>query len=347
MNNTSASFKWYPYLIFFLLLLFVHPVNAQQRSQHDLAAWIIAAVADNDTMTINWALHQGGNLDYKRSGNTALAQAIQYKKVSMVAFLLKKGAKTDNVNEEGLTALQFAEKTGDQAIISLLRGKAQQQKETGSQTSDATIEIKPTGTESSQSHAGTKTDSYHYRVGQKVLHSRDKGKTWEPGTVKAISTSKELIASGISPYLIENEKQTVQNYLDTSFITTLIRQPYWTSFFFGDWDLYLPITAVDRKIDRDPYTVISGGQKLPPLRINSNGTYTWVINKNKVVHGVWENNTNAPGIILKSGDRSDNWLMYNSTDNTNRGIYKSDYIILTSQSEKYSQRHGFRISKKR
>jgi hypothetical protein len=104
---------------------------------------------------------------------------------------------------------------------------------------------------------------------------------------------------------------------------------------------------VDRTIDRDPYTVISGGQKLPPLRINSNGTYIWVIDKNKVVKGVWENNTNAPGIILKNGDRSDNWLMYNSTDDTNRGIYKSDYIILTPQSEKYSQRHGFRISKKR
>jgi hypothetical protein len=243
--------------------------------------------------------------------------------------------------------MQYAEKVGDPGIISLLNGNSPKRKEADSKPLENKTVKKQTAPSSLKGKQGVKSESYQYQIGQRVLHSRDKGKTWEPGIVKAISTNKDLISAGISPYLIENEKQTVQNYLDTSFITTLTRQPYWTNFFFGDWDLHLPITSVDRQIDRDAYTIISGGQKLPPLRVNSDGSYSWVINKNKIIKGVWKRNNNAPGIILLSGDKSDNWLMYNSTDDTNKKIHKTDYIILSPLSEKYSAKHGFRVIKKK
>ncbi len=345
MKRKSVCFRCNSLLLFFLLLSSIHSVNAQQRSQYDLAAWIIAAVADNDTTTINWALQQGGDIDYKRSGSTALAQAIYYKKPAMVTFLLQKGAKLESVNEEGLTALQYAEKVGDPMTIERLKVKAPLQK--GADTKTIENNNDSTYNSSLRDSLALYPESNKYYVGQKVLHSRDKGKTWEQGTVKAISTDKDLLAAGLSPYLVENETQTVQNYLDTNFITTLARQPYWTNFYIGDWDLHLPITAVDRQIDRDIYTIISGGHKLPPLRIDADSSYSWVINKKKVLKGIWKRNNDAPGIILMRGDRSDNWLMYNTTDATNRRIYKSDYIILSPLSGKYSPKHGFRIVKKK
>jgi hypothetical protein len=317
-------------------------VNAQQRSPHDLAAWMIAAVPDNDTATINWALKEGGQIDFKRSNYNALTQAIFNKKPDMVKFLLQKGASVDSVNIDGLNALQYAEKMGDPLIIELIKNKLTASTSVrSSKAKEKDTNTDPVFIKKTVLNAG----NYIYKVGEKVLHSRDKGKTWEPGVIKEISTNQDLRSAGISPYLVENMSKTDQRYLDTNFITSLTRQTSWTAFFIGDWDLYLPITSVDRQINRDVYTIISGGDRLPPLRINKDGTYSWVIDKEKVIKGKWEVNKDAPGIILISGDKTANWLMYNTTDNQNKKIYKNDYIIISPLSGHSSPKHGFRIHK--
>jgi hypothetical protein len=104
----------------------------------------------------------------------------------------------------------------------------------------------------------------------------------------------------------------------------------------------LPIAATERVIDRDAYQIISGGDKLPPLRINANNTYSWVIDKDKVIRGKWKANDNGPGVILLKGDRSVDWLVYNTSDAQNRKIYKKDYVMIVSDSH-YITKHGFRI----
>ena len=70
-------------------------VNAQKRSDYDLAAWLIAAVHDNDTVKANWALDQGMQIDYKRAGQNALHNAIYKRNMYMVDFLLRKGASVE------------------------------------------------------------------------------------------------------------------------------------------------------------------------------------------------------------------------------------------------------------
>jgi hypothetical protein len=82
------------------------------------------------------------------------------------------------------------------------------------------------------------------------------------------------------------------------------------------------------------------------LRINADGTYSWVIDKKKVIKGKWTKNVNAPGIILLKGYRAVNWLVYNTSDNNNRKIFKTDYIIIADQNGNYLSNHGFRIVRK-
>ncbi|MCW3112728.1 MAG: hypothetical protein JWR18_1124 [Segetibacter sp.] len=327
-----------------ILILPVKRVTAQQRSAYDLAAWIIAAVDTYDTANVNWALKQGGQIDYKRAGMNALELAIYYKKTAMVKFLLEKGASVDSVSQDGLNALQYAEKRGEPEIIQLIKKKM---KPDAVQAVDLvknnTLAVKKDQVPANV--IGVAIQAKAYKVGDKVLHSRDRGKTWEIGTIKEISTNARLIADGVPAYLVENSSKTDQKYLDLNFITTLTRQPSWTSFFLDDWDLNLPMAATERVIDRDVYTIFSGGDRLPPLRIKSDGSYTWVIDKNKVIKGRWKENDNGPGIILLQGYRATNWLVYNTTDANNRKIYKRDYIIVTDVKGNYTANHGFRIGK--
>jgi hypothetical protein len=310
-------------------------IYSQQRSAYDLAAWIIAAVYDNDTTTINWALKEGGQIDFKRNGSNALDYAISRKNTAMVRFLLQKGASVDSVNVEGMNALQYAEKIGNAEVIQLISAKMK-------------IKTPQVNEEQELKIVNTKDGkiptikSNTHKVGDTVLISRDRGKTWGPGIIKEINT-KLFSKEGVTMYLAENMAKTAQDYLDINFITTLTRQASWTSFFIGDWDLYLPIAATERVVDRDVYQVISGGDKLPPVRINSDGTYTWVTDTKKVIKGKWRKNNNAPGLILSQGDRGVDWLLYNTSDSFNRKIYKTDYIILSPVTNFYTAKHGFRI----
>ena len=333
---------------FFFLIILLLPVKelfAQQRSQYDLAAWIIAAVDTYDTTQVNWALKEGGQIDFKRAGMNALEVAMYDKKTAMIQFLLQKGASIDSVNQDGMNALQYAEKIGQQEIIQIIKNKM---------NPNAVVLVKPipniiqaeNKNKEPNPAANLPFKLTTYKVGDKVLHSRDAGKTWEPGHIKEISTNARLIADGISPYLVENAAKTSQNYLDLNFITTFTRQPFWTSFFVGEWNLSSPIVATERIIDREVYRIISGGDKLPPLRINADSTYSWVIDKKKVIKGRWIKNIDAPGIILLKGYREVNWIVYNTSNSDNRKIFKTDYIIITDQNGNYLSNHGFRITSK-
>jgi hypothetical protein len=330
-----------------LIVLVLFPKDkllAQGRSAYDLAAWIIAAVDDNDTTTINWALKQGGQIDFKRGDINALQLAIYKGKADMVKFLLAKGASVDSVDANGKTALAYAEKMERPDIIQLIR----RHMNLGSPTAVViTDTIKSSAGGLPTTTTGALQKELLYRVGDTVLHSRDRGKTWEPGIIKEVSTNARLLADGISPYLVENMAKTAQGYRDTNFITTLSRKPGWTTFYIGDWDLYLGLAVTERLIDRDVYQVISGGTRLPPLRINSDGSYSWVLDKKKIIKGKWQANKNQPGIILLNGERGADWLMYNTTDTNNKKIYKTDYIILAPINQYYGNKHGFRIQPKK
>jgi ankyrin repeat protein len=310
------------------------PIKFQARSDYDLAAWLIAAVNDKDTVKANWALEQGNPIDYPRAGQNALHNAIYNRNKYMVEFLLRKGASIQSVNEDGLTALQYAEKIGDPGVLQLIKEKSGISTEVKKPAVPVKDLVQPV--------TRPVAEEGKFKQGDTVLHSRDRGRTWEKGIIKEVSTNPLLTTDNAPLYVVENMTKTSKNYLDINFLTTLNRKPEWTSFFTGDWDLYLPIAATERIIDRDVYQIISGGDRLPPLRINANNTYSWVIDKNKVIRGTWKANDKGPGVILLKGDRAVDWLVYNTSDAQNRKIYKKDYIMIVSDAH-YITKHGFRV----
>lgn len=345
MNNFFKSSKRSSFVLMVFIISLLLPfkqTSAQQRSTYDLAAWVIGAVYDYDTATINLALKQGADINFKRAGSNALEMAMFYKKPAIFKFLLQKGASIDSINQDGMNALQYAEKIDNAEILQIIRSY----KNANSTTSNTEINPKPVVEINEAVLTETIPLNKRYKVGDIVLHSRDNGKKWETGYIKEISTNKRLLADGISPYLVENTLKTSQNYLDTNYITSLTRQSSWTSFFVGDWNLQNPFAGVTRIIGNDVYNIYNGGEKLPPIRINANGTYSWVIDKKKVIKGNWIPNTDAPGIILVKGYRDVNWLAYNTSNDDNRKIFKKDYIIISDANGLYLEHHGFRMGKK-
>lgn len=400
MKNTF--FHRYPFLLFTVIVGIAtafpsHPVFAQQRSQYDLAAWMNAAQYDNDTASVNWALKEGLHIDYRRGWGNGLHLAIFHKRPMMVKFLLSKGASVDALTEEGLTALQLAEKIGDQEIIDILKtkkglspaGGKKDEKELKTNTGFAPgskVEILWNGkwyaghikerrgkelkvhydgwddtwdewvkedklrlpgatTNSTAPVNVTRVKGAVYSVGQQVLFSPDRGKRWEKGIVLTVSADPLLATDGIPVYRIENLEKSISGYYDVCYITTLERQPTGTSFFIGDWDLYLPMTVTERVIDRDVYKVYSGADRLPPLRINADNTYSWVMDKKKVIRGKWKPNTDGPGIILLKGDGGTDWYMYSNADASSNKVHKTDQVRMVSEPHG-TPRHGFRIRKK-
>jgi hypothetical protein len=81
--------------------------------------------------------------------------------------------------------------------------------------------------------------------------------------------------------------------------------------------------------------------RLPPLRVNADGSYSWRVEKNgreTLIKGRWIPNPKNPGIILQNGENGVDWTMYNNTD---VGSQLGDTMILNNP--KYTYYDGARL----
>ena len=158
-----------------------------------------------------------------------------------------------------------------------------------------------------------------YKVGERVLYSGSGGKTWEPATIKSID-----------PKYGYNFPE-VSGSSDAYFVVSTKREPFWTQWFIGDWKVTVP-TAMNLMTDgRNVFRVVSGGMRLPPLRILADGSYHWRYEQNgeeKLIKGRWVENPNGPGVILKSAAEGADWLVYNNS-RTNSEL--GETVILSSE----------------
>ena len=87
------------------------------------------------------------------------------------------------------------------------------------------------------------------------------------------------------------------------------------SYFVGDWSLFVGPTPNREMIDGKGYLVVGPGAHVPPLRINADHTYIWVIDSKTTVRGTWRSmtaselraNTKLPAILLMKGESGANW----------------------------------------
>jgi hypothetical protein len=90
------------------------------------------------------------------------------------------------------------------------------------------------------------------------------------------------------------------------------------SYFMGRWSLFLGPTAHHEVIDSKGYLVVGSGAHVPPLQINTDGSYVWVIDSRTTIRGKWRamsqnelrSGTRLPAVLLLNGEGGKNWEVW-------------------------------------
>lgn len=92
-------------------------------------------------------------------------------------------------------------------------------------------------------------------------------------------------------------------------------KPVTETYFIGDWSLFVGPTPHKEMIDAKGYLVVGPGAHVPPLKINADGSYIWVIDSRTTIRGKWRtmaanelrSGTKSPAILLLNGESGKNW----------------------------------------
>ena len=166
-----------------------------------------------------------------------------------------------------------------------------------------------------------------FYAGDRVRY-RAAGNLWYEGTVKQVGPDPQSPATTGGMYLVDG-----QGWYDHHFVAGLQREPWWTGFFVGDWEVSVPVAMNTKVVDGDLYRVVSGGMPLPPLRVSPDGSYKWRVLEGggeRLIEGRWKARDDAPGIVLLAGDQGADWTLYNVTDRSARETFGRAQIYLSS-----------------
>lgn len=84
--------------------------------------YLLAAAARGDLFAVEGLIYGGFDVNQRgRDGWTPLMEAAWNRRPQVVDLLLKKGADPTISNEDGFTALMYADVSGDEKIIGLLK----------------------------------------------------------------------------------------------------------------------------------------------------------------------------------------------------------------------------------
>lgn len=277
-----------------------------------------AAIQDGRRAEAISLLQAGADVNGRTSGGyTPLMLAASAGDLELVKLLLQRGADPTLKNDAGWDAAYLAKINQQTQVLALLQGAAgaAPQQPARPQTTAATV-----ANGARDSHGWPRLGAF--QPGQEVLYSGTAGKTWQRGTVTKLDpkfgyTIKEWGSE--DPYFVVGTK----------------REPFWTGWFVGDWRVSVPM-ATGRVTDgRNVYRVVSGGMRLPPLRIARDGTYSWRYDEGRgerLLRGRWVPNPDGPGVILKKAAYGEDWLVYN---NTRTGSQLGHTVILSSPKHTY------------
>jgi hypothetical protein len=310
---------------------------AQTDDPYRTAAEVNAAASIGDVAAARGFLDAGFDVNYRRGNSTALGAAVIAGRAEMVRFLLSRGAdprtiiKDEYVSglENGVSVLDYARKGGRDDIVAALLGAMGE--------APAAIPVQAAPPAQAPAPAATKVSQWaapaSFAAGADILFTTSGGAEWRAGVVEKVGSGEFD-----RQYLIR-EANGSTHWVDFTRVTAPARQSYWTGYFVGDWDINTGIAVTQRTDGRDLYQIYTGGLRLPPLRINADGSYSWGVG-GKLIKGRWTARTDAPGVVLLAGDRGVDWTVVNSTTRSTLDIIRADEIRLTSS---VTSRIGHRI----
>lgn len=312
-----------------------------------VATEVFATAATGDVPALKAFLDAGFDPNYKRGGRSALAHAVLSGRAEAVKLLLARGADPNTVYEDQdvvgydrpRALIEIAESTGKTQIAALLRARsgAQSKQLIGNAGDAAPLERRTSarpglvGTADLRRGVDQTTGAVASRwappntfsAEEQVSFTTSGGAGWRSGRVVEVGAGEFT-----NMYLIE-EPNGSRHYVDWNRVTSKARQPYWTGFFVGDWDINTGIASTFRTDGRDVYHIVSGGMRLPPLRIESDGSYIWSTGSGQV-RGSWVPREDGPGIKLLKGDKGIDWTLVNSTTRSTLETFKVDEVRLSS-----------------
>lgn len=178
-----------------------------------------------------------------------------------------------------------------------------------------------------------------YAVGDAVLY-RAAGPLHYPARIRKVGAQPGPGADfSAGLYLVEDEHGSTE-WVDRHAVSGRRREPFWTGFFTGDWNVNVPVATNVVTDGYDAYRVVSGGMRLPPLRINGDGTYDWRVEENgkeRVIHGRWVPREDAPGLVLLHGDQGADWTVHDATDQSALEVRAKEVIQLTADCCTYQE----------
>lgn len=311
-----------------LALLFAVMGPGAARAQGDDA--LTQAARAGDVAAVRRLVAGGVPVDTRfYGGHTALMSAAAYGEVEVVRYLLAQGADPTLRDDEGRTALDRARDNGESAAVAVLqaaRGGAAPVARDG-----GTGGTPRPGTPQAAPRPGGQVPwpaMGRFRPGDEVLY-RTAGNLWSRGVVEQVGPDPDaVVGTTDGMYRIRGE-----GWYHHHAVAGVRREPFWTGFFVGDWEVSVPAAMTTQVRGRDVYRVVSGGMRLPPLRIDADGTYTWRVltgGGEKVVRGRWVAREDAPGVVLLDADQGADWRAYNASDRSSLATFGRAQVHLTS-----------------
>lgn len=314
------------------------PAAAQDMDR--MATEVFAAAAEGDVARLRQFLSDGYDVNYQRKGSSALSAAVIFKRADAVRFLLSRGADPATTAYDEFVVgfdtprplIEVARRSGAPEIVGLLEAASRGNRPAATATppvQPAAAAPPPAVAERPPAPAlpagAVRWDRpAAYSAGQAALISTNGGLDWRPGAVVRAGAGEND-----RQYLVADATGQT-HFLDWTKVTTLARQPYWTSQFVGDWALFTGMSSVVRTDGRDLYQITEGGMRLPPLQIRADGGYTWVLSDGRRIAGRWTPRPNAPGIVLVQGDKGLDWTVYNATTRSSLDVSGADELRLVN-----------------
>ena len=111
-----------------------------------------------------------------------------------------------------------------------------------------------------------------------------------------------------------------------------------TQYFIGNWSLFIGPTAHHEVIDSKGYLVVGPGAHVPPLQINTDGSYVWTLDSKSTIKGRWRvmadkelrSGTQPPAILLTKAEAGRDWQVSRAGVNAgnNRDAISVDRVDL-------------------
>lgn len=324
-------------------------VAAQARDLDEMN--LFYAELNGQTAKVAQLLDKGVDIDAQDTGGfTLLMQTIINGHDDIARLLLDRGADLNIRNDEGQTASELAEIFHERKIAAMIAGAAADGAAAGSapgaprsaaargapavRTAPAAPRQPAAPAQTTSRPGGSKTwpQLGAFAIGDQVRFTDNGGALWETGKIVAIDPKMG--------YLVEGRGGS-QYYHHRYEVAGTQSEPFWTDWFVGDWRISIPVASNVVTDGTNLYRTYSGGMRLPPLKVNADGSYSWRIEQNgreTLIKGRWVANPDGPGIFLQKGEHGVDWLMYNNTD---VGSKLGETVILANK--KYTYYDGTRL----